>query len=133
VVEESSEIDRLMGDLRRVVTRFDDLSQRAHYASHPRAAYRAISHSIIGEAVFDRVLRGSQADSVGGADPNRYTLLMSRMASPNAIEDVMDLDDPETVKRLAAVYDRAEELLRDRATPPRRPRSTSGAGESGAT
>ena len=45
VEEESSEIERLMGDLRRVVTRFDDLSQRAHYASHNRAANRAISHS----------------------------------------------------------------------------------------
>jgi len=133
VEEESSEIERLLGDLRRVVTPFDDLSQRTHYASHPRAAYRSISHSIIGEAVFDRVLRASQADSVGGADPDRYTLLMSRIASPNAIEDVIDLDDPETVERLAAVYDRAEELLRDRATPPRRSLRTSGAGESWAT
>lgn len=132
VEEESSEIERLMGDLRRVVTRFDDLSQRAHYASHPRAAYRAISHSLIGEAVFDRVLRGSQAGSVDGGNEDRYTLLMSRIASPNAIEDVIDLDDPETVKRLAAVYDRAEELLRDRATPPRRQERTPGA-ERGAT
>lgn len=41
----------MMGDLRRVVARFDDLSQRSHYASNPRTVYQAISHSLIGEAV----------------------------------------------------------------------------------
>ena len=98
---------------------------------HPRAAYLAISHSIIGEAVFDRVLRASQADSVGGADPDRFTLLMGRVASPNAIDDVINLATPRP-SRLAAVYDRAEELLRDSATPPRRQQRTPGA-ERGAT
>ena len=57
VEEETSEIERLMGDLRRVVVRFDDLSQRSHYATHPRKVYQAISHSLIGEAVFDKVLQ----------------------------------------------------------------------------
>ena len=38
VEEESSEIERLLGDLRRVVTRFDDLSQRAHYRGRGASA-----------------------------------------------------------------------------------------------
>ena len=33
--EEISDIERLMGDLRRVMVRFDDLSLRSHYASRP--------------------------------------------------------------------------------------------------
>ena len=45
------------------------------------------------------------------ADDGRYTYLRMQIASPDAIERVIDLDDPETVARLAAVYDRAEELL----------------------
>ncbi|MGH9222317.1 MAG: helix-turn-helix domain-containing protein [Acidimicrobiales bacterium] len=109
VEEETSEIERLLGDLRRVLGRFDDLSQRAHYSSHPRAAYRAISHSLIGEDVFRRVL-----DSHNPADDDRYTLLRSRVASPHAIEDAIDLNDAEIVARLASVYDRAEELLQQR-------------------
>jgi hypothetical protein len=109
VEEETSEIERLMGDLRRVLARFDDLSQRSHYASHPRTVYRAISHSLIGEAVFDKVLQTSDP-----ADDSRYRLLRSRIPSPEAIEAVIDLDDPEIVQRLAAVYDRAEELLQER-------------------
>jgi len=109
VEEETSEIERLMGDLRRVVARFDDLSQRSHYASHPRTVDRAISHSLIGEAVFDKVLQTSDP-----ADNGRYTLLRSRIPSPEAIEAAIDLDDPEIVQRLAAVYDRAEELLQER-------------------
>ncbi len=36
VEEEASDLERLMGDLRRVMVRFDDLSLRAHYASYPR-------------------------------------------------------------------------------------------------
>jgi transcriptional regulator with XRE-family HTH domain len=109
VEEETSDIERLMGDLRRVVARFDDLSQRSHYASHPRKVYRAISHSLIGEAVFAKVLQTSDP-----ADDGRYTLLRSRIPSPEAIETAVDLDDPEIVQRLAAVYDRAEELLQER-------------------
>ena len=34
VEEEASNIERLMGDLRRVMVRFDELSQRSRYASH---------------------------------------------------------------------------------------------------
>lgn len=45
------------------------------------------------------------------ADDGRYIYVRMQIASPDAIERVIDLDDPETVARLAAVYDRAEELL----------------------
>ncbi len=120
VEEETSDIERLMGDLRRVVARFDDLSQRSHYASHPRKVYRAISHSLIGEAVFHKVLQASDP-----ADDGRYTLLRSRIPSPEAIETAIDLDDPEIVQRLAAVYDRAEELLQERLAKPTRTRRRS--------
>ena len=41
VEEETSDIERLMGDLRRVMVRFDDLSQRSHYASRPRTGLGA--------------------------------------------------------------------------------------------
>jgi hypothetical protein len=99
----------MMGDLRRVVSRFDDLSQRSHYATHPRKVYQAISHSLIGEAVFEKVLQ-----TFDPADDSRYPLLRSRIPSPEAIEAAVDLDDPEIVQRLAAVYDRAEELLQER-------------------
>ncbi len=40
VEEESSEIERLFGDLRRVLARFDGLSPLSHYASHPRGTQR---------------------------------------------------------------------------------------------
>jgi transcriptional regulator with XRE-family HTH domain len=116
VEEETSEIERMMGDLRRVVARFDDLSQRSHYASHPRKVYQAISHSLIGEAVFEKV-----PQTFDPADDSRYTLLRSRIPSAEAIEAAIDLDDPEIVHRLAAVYDRAEELLQERLS--RRSRS----------
>ena len=45
VAEEASEIERLMGDLRRVMVRFDDLSQRSRYASH-RGNGLAASHDL---------------------------------------------------------------------------------------
>jgi transcriptional regulator with XRE-family HTH domain len=119
VEEETSEIERMMGDLRRVVSRFDDLSQRSHYATHPRKVYQAISHSLIGEAVFEKVLQ-----TFDPADDSRYPLLRSRIPSPEAIEAAVDLDDPEIVQRLAAVYDRAEELLQERLARRSRSRRT---------
>ncbi|MEW6154097.1 MAG: hypothetical protein AB1673_08950 [Actinomycetota bacterium] len=110
VEEETTQIERMVGDLRRVLDRFDDLSMRTHYDTHPRAVYKAISHSIIGERVFRKVMFTHDP-----ADDGRYTYLRMQIASPDAIERVIDLDDPETVARLAAVYDRAEELLQENA------------------
>ncbi len=43
VAEEASDIERLMGDLRRVMVRFDELSQRSRYASHPRTGLGALA------------------------------------------------------------------------------------------
>jgi hypothetical protein len=57
--------------------------------------------------------------SADPADDGRYTRLRSRNPSPGAIEEAVDLDDPEIVRRLAAVYDRAEELLAAKAARPR--------------
>ena len=39
--EKPSDIERLMGDLRRVMVRFDDLSQRSRDASRPRTGMGA--------------------------------------------------------------------------------------------
>ncbi len=44
VEEGSSEIERLFGDLRRVLARFDGLSPLSHYASHPCGTQRPGSH-----------------------------------------------------------------------------------------
>ncbi len=112
--EETSDIERMLGGLRQVLERFDSLSQKSHFATHPRTVYRAISHSLIGDAVFHKVLQSGDP-----ADDGRYTRLRSRIPSPGAIEEAMDLDDPEIVRRLAAVYDRAEELLAEKAARPR--------------
>jgi hypothetical protein len=49
VEEEASDIERLMGDLRRVIVRFDGLSLRSHYASRPRTGLAA-SHDRSGES-----------------------------------------------------------------------------------
>ncbi|MFN2608152.1 MAG: hypothetical protein ABR511_09720 [Acidimicrobiales bacterium] len=103
-----------------MLARFDDLSQRSHYASYPRKVYQAISHSLVGEAVLGKVLQ-----TFDPADDSRYTLLRSRIPSPEAIEAAVDLDDPEIIKRLASVYDRAEELLQERVTRRSRPRRRS--------
>ncbi|MGH9278639.1 MAG: hypothetical protein ACRD12_11125 [Acidimicrobiales bacterium] len=111
--EETSDLERAIGDLQRVLERFDNLSMRAHMANHPRTVYRAISHSIIGEEVFRKVLQTGDPK-----DDSRYTLLRSRIVSPQAIEAAIDLDDPEIVERLAAVYDRAEEILQERLARP---------------
>lgn len=112
--EETSEIERMLGGLRQVLERFDTLSQKTHFAAHPRTVYRAISHSLIGDAVFHKVLQSGDP-----ADEGRYTRLRSRIPSPGPIEEAMDLDDPEIVRRLASVYDRAEELLAEKAARPR--------------
>ena len=67
------------------------------------------------------------------ADDSRYTLLRSRITSPEAIEAAVDLDDPEIVQRLAAVYDRVEELLQERLAKRSRFRRRSAGHEDSAT
>jgi hypothetical protein len=74
--------------------------------THPRKVYRDISNSILGERVFKLI---SQLDR---EDPGRYTRLMNVLldAGP-ALEAAVNLDDKETVERLAAVFDRVEQRL----------------------
>lgn len=110
VEEETSEIERMVGDLRRVLDRFEDLSLKSHFASHPRAVYRAISNSLVGEKVFRKVIRDLERE-----DLDRFTMVTNAMLSPKATEALIDLDDPELVERLGAVYDRVEERLREKA------------------
>ena len=124
--EETTEIERMLGGLRTVLERFDRLSQESHFAAHPRTVYRSISHSIIGDEVFHKVLQ-----SADPADDGRYTRLRSRIPSPGAIEEAVDLDDPEIVRRLAAMYDRAEELLAEKAARPRARRAAPSKNEPG--
>ncbi len=106
VDEESLEIEQLLGDLGRVLTKFDKFSVKTFRETHPRKVYRDISNSILGERVY-KVLSDLDRE-----DPGRYTRLRSVLldAGP-ALEDAVDLDDEETVQRLAAVFDRVEERL----------------------
>lgn len=108
--EETSEIERMLGGLRQVLDRFDSLSQKSHFAAHPRTVYRAISHSLIGEAVVDKVLQSRDPPTTGAT-----RACAAASPPPGAIEEAMDLDDPEIVRRLASVYDRAEELLAEKS------------------
>jgi transcriptional regulator with XRE-family HTH domain len=106
VDEESLEIEQLLGDLGRVLAKFDKFSVKTFRETHPRKVYRDISNSILGERVYKVI---SQLDR---EDPGRYTRLMSVLldAGP-ALEAAVDLDDHETLQRLAAVFDRVEERL----------------------
>jgi Adenylate cyclase, family 3 (some proteins contain HAMP domain) len=83
---------------------------KTYRETHPKKVYRDISNSILGQRIF-RVLSDLEVE-----DPDRYTYLRTVLldAGP-ALEDAVDLDDPETVERLEALLDRVEERLRARA------------------
>ncbi len=71
-----------------------------------RRVYRDISNSILGERVFKLVAE------LDREEPGHYTRLMSvLLAAGKALEAAVDLDDAETVQRLAAVCDRVEDRL----------------------
>jgi transcriptional regulator with XRE-family HTH domain len=110
VDQEALEIEQLLGDLSRVLTKFDKFSLKTYRETHPKKVYRDISNSILGQRIF-RVLSDLEVE-----DPDRYTYLRSVLldAGP-ALENAVDLDDPETVERLAGLFDRVEERLRGRA------------------
>lgn len=103
---ESSEIERLLGELGRVMESFERFSLKTFMANHPRDVYRDISHSLVGEKVFSQVI--SELDR---GDPGRYGQLVAAMGTGKALEDAFDLDDAELVERLGAVFDRVEENL----------------------
>jgi len=102
---EANEIERMLGELGRVMGRFEKFSMKTFVATHPRQVYREISHSLIGEKVFRNVIR-----ELDRQEPGRYDALVAAMGSP-ALERAFDLDDPELVERLGVVFDRVEEML----------------------
>ena len=108
VDKEAPGIEQLLGDLRRVLEKFDQFSLTAFMANHPRHVYRDISHSLLGEEIFTRVINDADRD-----DPGRYDQLMQLLLHGGpALENAVDLDDRELRDRLTAVYDRIEQRLR---------------------
>ncbi|HEV8628417.1 MAG TPA: helix-turn-helix transcriptional regulator [Acidimicrobiia bacterium] len=107
VDQDANEIEQLVGELSRVLAKFDQFSMKTYRETHPKKVYRDISNSILGQRIF-RLLSDLEAD-----DPDRYTFLRTVLldAGP-ALEQAVDLDDQETVDRLAALLDRVEERLR---------------------
>lgn len=85
--KESLEIEQLLGDLGRVLAKFDKFSVTTFQETHPRKVYRDISNSILGERVFKLI---SQLER---EDPGRYTRLMNVLldAGP-ALEAAVDLE-----------------------------------------
>ena len=96
-----------MGELSGILAKFDQFSRKTYRETHPKKVYRDISNSILGQRIF-RLLPDLEAE-----DPDRYTFLHTVLldAGP-ALENAVDLDDEETVDRLAALLDRVEERLR---------------------
>jgi transcriptional regulator with XRE-family HTH domain len=109
VDQEALEIEQLLGDLSRVLAKFDKFSVKTFRETHPKKVYRDISNSIVGERVYKVISELDREDS------GRYTMLMNVLldAGP-ALEAAVDLDDEETVERLAAVFDRVEQRLREK-------------------
>ena len=107
VDQEANEIEKLVSDLSRVPAKFDQFSLKTYRETHPKKVYRDISNSNLGERIF-RLLRDLEIE-----DPGRYSRLRDVLfeAGP-ALENAVDLDDPQTVERLAALLDRVEERLR---------------------
>jgi hypothetical protein len=107
VDQDASEIEQLVGELSGILAKFDQFSRRTYRETHPKKVYRDISNSILGQRIF-RLLPDLEVE-----DPDRYTFLRTVLldAGP-ALENAVDLDDEETVDRLAALLDRVEERLR---------------------
>ncbi|MGH3848927.1 MAG: hypothetical protein ACRDRT_04370 [Pseudonocardiaceae bacterium] len=116
---ESNEIERLLADLSRVMARFEKFSMKTFMATHPKEVYRNISHSLVGERVFSRVIAQLEREDYG-----RYDRVIAAMESSTALEAAFDFDDAELVQRLAAVFDRVEENLGGRGSR-RRPKDPS--------
>jgi len=107
VDQDANEIEELVGELSGILAKFDQFSRKTYRETHPKKVYRDISNSILGQRIF-RLLSDLEAE-----DPDRYTFLHTVLldAGP-ALENAIDLDDQETVDRLAALLDRVEERLR---------------------
>jgi transcriptional regulator with XRE-family HTH domain len=107
VDQDAGEIEQLVGELSGILAKFDQFSRKTYRETHPKKVYRDISNSILGQRIV-RLLSDLEAE-----DPDRYTFLHTVLldAGP-ALEKAVDLDDQETVDRLAALLDRVEERLR---------------------
>lgn len=115
----AGKIERLVADMRAVLADFDgaftplvppDVEQAAFEEWKPSQVYRKTSEVLLGRKLF-RHLYNYEA-------PSRPALglLLSREDLP--LEDWIDVDDPELLNRVAAVYDRIEEQLADTKMPP---------------
>jgi transcriptional regulator with XRE-family HTH domain len=107
VDQDASEIEQLVGELSGILAKFDQFSRQTYRETHPKKVYRDISNSILGQRIF-LLLPDLEAE-----DPDRFTFLRTVLLdSGPALENAVDLDDQETVDRLAALLDRVEERLR---------------------
>jgi hypothetical protein len=77
----------------------------------PTQVYRKTSEVLLGKALFHKAL-----DNEDDFRRHRLDLLLSREDLP--LEDWIDTDDPELLSRVAAVFDRIEDQLRDKELPP---------------
>jgi transcriptional regulator with XRE-family HTH domain len=123
---EAGTIERLVGELRDVVAKFDgvfaevvpqNLEMAAFMEWKPSQVYRKTSEMLLGRALFHQVLHDDD-----GPDRPLLDLLLSREDLP--LEDWIDTDDPELIALVAAVYDRIEDQLADKEIPPPPPAST---------
>ena len=74
---EANEIERMLGELGRVMERFEKFSVKTFMATHPRQVYRDISQVLIGEKVFRNVI-----GELDRQEPGRYDALVAAMGSP---------------------------------------------------
>lgn len=115
---EASAIERLVGELREVVAKFDgvfagvvpkDIETAAFMAWKPSQVYRKTSEVLLGRSLYERLF-DAEDDSRPLLD-----LVLSRDDLP--LEDWIDTDDTELLELVAAVYDRIEAQLSEREIP----------------
>jgi hypothetical protein len=118
--QEASTIESLIGSLREVVAKFDgvfekvvpsDVGMAAFMEWKPSQVYRKTSEVLLGKALFHKAF-----DDEDDCRRHRLDLLLSREDLP--LEDWIDTEDQELLSRVAAVFDRIEEQLRDKDLPP---------------
>lgn len=116
---EASTIEHLVGELRDVVAKFDgvfesvvprDVEMAAFMEWKPSQVYRKTSDVLLGKTLFHHLF-----DHEAPPRPS-LSLLLSRDDLP--LEDWIDTDDPELMKRVVAVYDRIEDQLEKKKMPP---------------
>ncbi len=116
---EASTIEQLVGELRDVVAKFDgvfesvvprDVEMAAFMEWKPSQVYRKTSDVLLGKTLFNHLFDRQDRPRPG------LSLLLSRGDLP--LEDWIDTDDPELMKRVVAVFDRIEDQLENKKMPP---------------